>query len=406
MEDHADWWSRPGLEYSGGRLQLAGRDLATLAWQTGTPAFFYDAARVRDKIEMLHQALGARELRFRLFYAMKANRFAPLLSWLAASGRCGIDACSPQELQFALSCGFEESAISYTATSMSNADLDILARYPDVLVNLDSMSAIERLARRCPGRTIGLRINPALGLGYADNELLKYSGIDTTKFGIYREQLDATLDLIERHGLGLVRIHFHVGIGYLSHQLPLWERIVMTCMEIVDRIGGIRAVNLGGGLGLPHAAGDQPLDLQAWAGVIERHIGSRGLEIAVEPGDFIVKDSGVLVLQVNGVEHKRDTLFVAVDGGFNLAIEPAFYGLPCEPLPCVAGPGDWDAERLQKVTIVGNINEALDVWARDKPLPALREGDYLALINAGGYASAMSSNHCMRGQFSERLLLP
>jgi diaminopimelate decarboxylase len=75
-------------------------------------------------------------------------------------------------------------------------------------------------------------------------------------------------------------------------------------------------------------------------------------------------------------------------------------------LPCVAAPGDWDAERLQKVTIVGNINEALDVWARDKPMPAMRDGDYLALINAGGYASAMSSNHCMRGPFSERLLLP
>jgi diaminopimelate decarboxylase len=406
MNEHTHWWSRPGLEYIDGRLHLAGRELTKLASQAGTPAFFYDAARVRQKVGLLHQALTAQDLNFRVFYAMKANRFAPIMSWLASSGMCGIDACSPQELQFALACGFEERNISYTATSVSDGDLDILARYPDVIINLDSQSAIRRLATRCPGREIGLRINPALGLGYGGNELLQYSGARTTKFGIYREQFDDTLELIAQSGLRLNRIHFHVGIGYLSHQLELWEQIVEACMGFVDQAPGLKAVNLGGGLGLPHAQGDTPLDLHKWAAIIERHIGSRGLEVGVEPGDFIVKDSGVLVLRVNTVERKRDTLFVGVDGGFNLAVEPAFYGLPCEPLPCQVANDGWREDNLAQVTIAGNINEALDIWAHDKLLPVMQEGDYLALINAGGYASAMSSNHCMRGQFSERLLLP
>jgi diaminopimelate decarboxylase len=406
MSEHATWWSREGLGYVDGRLHLAGRDLAMLAAQTGTPAFFYDAARIRRKVALLHDALNGKQLRHRVFYAMKANRFAPIMSWLASSGACGIDACSPQEVQFALSCGFEESDISFTATSVSDKDLDMLARYPGIIFNLDSQSVIRRLAARCPGREIGLRINPGLGLGYGGNELLQYSGARTTKFGIYREQFEDTLQLIEEVGLKLTRIHFHVGIGYLSHQLELWEQIVEACMQFVDQVEGIKAVNLGGGLGLPHVEGDQPLDLDKWSAIIERHIGSRGLEVGVEPGDFIVKDSGVLVLQVNTTERKRDTRFVGVDGGFNLAVEPAFYGLPCEPAPCVVAPDGWQADRLQAVTIAGNINEALDIWAHDKALPEIREGDYLALINAGGYASAMSSNHCMRGQFSERLLLP
>jgi diaminopimelate decarboxylase len=109
----------------------------------------------------------------------------------------------------------------------------------------------------------------------------------------------------------------------------------------------------------------------------------------------------VLVLQANTVEEKRDTLFVGVDGGFNLAVEPAFYGMPCEPTPCELRPG-----REQTVTIAGNINEALDIWSRDVALPPICEGDYIAFLNAGGYASAMSSDHCMRGQFYERLLFP
>ncbi|OQX44744.1 MAG: diaminopimelate decarboxylase, partial [Candidatus Sedimenticola endophacoides] len=79
-----------------------------------------------------------------------------------------------------------------------------------------------------------------------------------------------------------------------------------------------------------------------------------------------------------------------------------FYGLPCEPVPARAEPRG----APRPVTIAGNINEALDVWADGVLLPPLEEGDYLAFINAGGYASAMSSDHCMRGQFSERLLFP
>ena len=92
---------------------------------------------------------------------------------------------------------------------------------------------------------------------------------------------------------------------------------------------------------------------------------------------------------------------IGIDGGFNLAVEPAFYGLPCEPAVCTPRSG-----ATRKVTIAGNINEALDIWARDVMLPPVEEGDYIAFLNAGGYASAMASNHCMRGQFYERLLYP
>ncbi|AKJ29045.1 diaminopimelate decarboxylase [Caldimonas brevitalea] len=61
---------------------------------------------------------------------------------------------------------------------------------------------------------------------------------------------------------------------------------------------------------------------------------------------------------------------------------------------------------MEAVTLAGNINEALDVWATDVPLPPVEHGDAVALLNAGGYASSMSSNHCLRGQFRELLLQP
>lgn len=405
------WWQRNDLCYrADGELTLAGHSLQQLAKAHTTPAYFYSAERVREKLQMLHRALKEIGLAYRIFYAMKANRFAPLLSFIRSTGMAGIDACSPQELEFALACGFDEADISYTATAVSNEDIEVLARHPQVLINCDSLSTIRRLGARCPGREIGLRVNPAKGVGYGGNQLLQYSGSKTTKFGIYREHMAEALALAAEYGMKVVRIHFHVGIGYLPPQLPLWEEVVGDCTWFVDQVADtVRSVNLGGGLGLPHVASDRPLELAQWAGIIRRHFGPRGVEVCVEPGDFIVKDSGVLVLQVNSVERKQQVDFVGVNGGFNLAVEPFFYAMPCEPVACkISGSVDnaYTTENLKPVTIAGNINEALDIWAEQVSLPPLNEGDYLAFLNAGGYASAMSSNHCMRGQFYERLIYP
>ncbi len=401
------WWERPDLCYRGGDLHLAGVNLARAAWAAGTPSYFYSGERVRANLARVRAALDSTGLRTSVRYAMKANRCAPLLTWMKMSGLCGIDACSPEELRLAVSCGFSEGQVSYTATSVSDADLDALARHPDTWINADSLSMIRRLGERCPGRAIGIRVNPALGVGYGTNELLRYSGDRVSKFGIYRDQFDEALRLAKAHGLRVEGIHFHVGCGYLTDQLPAWRAVLDECLWFLGRLDNPRIVNIGGGLGVPHVATDQPLDLTRWAGAIRDAFHDRGVEVWVEPGDYIVKDAGVLVLQVNTVERKRNTLFYGVDGGFNLAIEPAFYKLPCEPVPARLARADaWTAGPRPKATIAGNINEALDLWAEDVAIPEMAEGDLLVLLNAGGYAASMASNHCMRGRSTETLLLP
>jgi diaminopimelate decarboxylase len=360
-------------------------------------------------LQAIHAALdSARITRRRIFYAMKANRFMPLLTAFAQSGLCGIDVCSPSEMLHALACGFSEEDISYTGTSVSEADLDILCRHPGIMINCDSQSAMRRLAARKVFNKIGVRINPAIGTGYGDSQLLSYSGDKSTKFGIYLEQFDETLALADQLGLSLVRIHFHTGCGYLDRQLAVWERILETCCTFIDRLPNLEAINIGGGLGVRHKESDGTLDLSQWAEIIRRRLGKYNCEIQVEPGDRIIKDAGVLVLRANTVEYKKDTLFVGVDGGFNHACEPVYYGMPCEPVPALLGDSKakvFAPSALIPTTLAGNINEALDVWCKGYPLPAFCEDDLVVLLNAGGYASAMSSNHCMRGEQYERLLL-
>lgn len=403
------WWRRPDLEYRDGVLHLGGHDLIAQARASGTPAYFYSGERVRANLKRLHDALATTGVPFRVKYAMKANRFGPLLTWIKISGLAGIDCCSPAEVRHAVRCGFRTSEISYTATSVSETDLDILVRQPDLWINCDSLSSLRRLGRRAPGRTIGLRINPALGVGYGENQLLRYSGDRTSKFGIYREHLDEALAIAAEHRLTIGGIHFHVGCGYLNGQLDAWSQVLETCAGFLDALPDVRIVNLGGGLGVPHVESDRPLDLEAWASIIRRTFVHRNVGVWVEPGDFVVKDAGVLVLQINTVERKRATTFVGVDGGFNLAMEPIFYRLPCEPVPAAlltTPEQSFADENTDTVTLAGNINEALDLWAEGIQLPRMEEGDYLVFLNAGGYAAAMSSDHCMRGGATEHLLLP
>lgn len=402
------WWERPDLQFRHNDLTLGGQSLESLARSMGTPLFVYDSQRIRHKLEQLHQALEKTGIPFFLYYAMKANRFQPLLTFIKQTGLCGIDACSPDEVFLARACGFQAEALSFTATSLSSQDLDLLLRHDNLIITCDSISMIRKIGERCPGRDIGIRLNPSMGVGYGSVDQLRYSGDRTTKFGIYREQFDDALRTAKAYGLSITRIHFHTGCGYLSDQLDSWSRIISTCLDMARPLKQLRTVNLGGGLGLPHTRKDQPLDLEAWAEVIRSHFAGTGLGVEIEPGDFIVKDSGVLLLEVTLVEQKKDRTFVGVNGGFNLAMEPAFYSLPCEPLPSRLTEDKsqaFDPKNMHPVTIAGNINEALDVWAENHPLPPLVEGDILALINAGGYASSMSSNHCMRGSFREMILL-
>lgn len=290
--------------------------------------------------------------------------------------------------------------MAITNTSLSRQDLARLARIDGLRINCDSLHTIEQWGARRPGSNIGIRINPAVGVGRAANDKLHYAGRETTKFGIYREQFQAALRLAQGHGLTVDTIHFHTGCGYLNEQLETWNAVIEQCRWFLDQVSDLRFVNIGGGLGVPHVAQDSVLDLNRWGEILRAHFGHRPeLTVELEPGDYVAKDAGILLLTVGCVEKKRDTVFVGVNGGFNIAVEPAVYGLPFEPVPAIRRDGP-----AQRYTIAGHINEALDIWYRDINLPPLVEDDVLVILNAGAYSSSMASNHCMRGELREFLL--
>lgn len=399
---HEYWWERPDLRYEDNILHLGEQNLYDLAYSAQTPTFVYSARRIQEKIMFLHTAFKSHYLEnYQVLYAMKANRNVALLTALRTYGSCGIDVCSPPEVLQCRQVGFAEPDISYTGTSVSDADLDIIARHPEVWFNSDSLSVIRRLGERCPGRKIGLRINVGIGVGY--NQMMHYAGEKVTKFGIYHDRFEEALKLAQKYDLKVEGLHFHCGSGYLTPQLPIWERILDTLFWFLDRAPEMKIINLGGGLGSPLTPNDKPLDVIAWGEIVARKLGHLNVKFIVEPGDYLARDCGIMLLQVNTVERKRDIHFIGVDGGFNLHNEPAYYKLPLTITPVRLRPNP--KKKIKKYTIAGNINEALDIFAHDVELPPVKEGDYLAFLNAGSYGAALSSNHCMRGHYREYVLV-
>ncbi|HEX6383202.1 MAG TPA: diaminopimelate decarboxylase [Anaerolineae bacterium] len=392
------WWERSDLRYQDNELFFGQQNLSSLARAARVPAYVYNASRIRDNLDRLRGALESSGLRFKIFYALKANRYLPIVTYLRLLGRCGIDVCSPAEMLLARQVGFHEEEITYTGTAVSDGDIEWLARHPRVRVNCDSISSIRRLGERCPGRPIGIRINPQLGAGY--HQALRYAGEKATKFGIYQDRYLEALALARRYDLSVRTLHFHCGSGYLTPQLELFEEILQRSLWFLDQCPEIEFLDIGGGMGVPLIEGDKPLDLARWGRIIARQVGDRDLEIHVEPGDYLVKDAGVLLVQVNTVEKKGDTTFIGVNAGLNIQNLAVYYSIPFVVAPLKVDNGDVK----EQVTIAGNINEAIDLFAENVWLPPLQEGDFLALLNVGGYGSSSSSNHCMRGQFAEYIL--
>ncbi|MFI5291348.1 MAG: diaminopimelate decarboxylase family protein [Candidatus Limnocylindrales bacterium] len=394
-----DWWRRPGLDTVAGRLTVAGHDAEAMAREHGTPVFAYDIERVRENVRAFHAAARGAGLEHRLRFALKANREPEVLAALRELGSAGerdavgIDACSPGEIEHALTHGWTAAEISYTGTNVSERDLDVILG-AGVHLNLDATSQVERVGRRAPGTTIGLRVNPMAGAGY--NETLTYSGDRPTKLGITTDRLDDALAAARRHDLTVDTLHFHAGSGWLADGLGGFEAALVEAVGLARRLLAagcpLAEVNVGGGIGRIACQSEQPVDLDAYMAVVARHLRPLGVAVGFEPGDLIVKDAAVLLAEVVTIEDRAGVRFVGLDAGWNVFCSWFIYRFAQELVLCRAA----DAQRTELVTVVGHINEAGDVFVDDYPMPPLREGDIVALLNAGGYEQAMSMTHCLR----------
>jgi diaminopimelate decarboxylase len=389
------WWSRPGLDAREGRLFVAGRDAEALAREHGTPLFVYDLVRIEEQARSLVDAFERVGAPFRLRLALKAQRDPEVLAFVRSLGFIGLDVCSPREVDHALEHGWEPAEISFTGTNLSERDLNAIVP-TGVHVNLDLLSQLDRFGRRAPGSNVGIRVNPRTGASSRGLTHLYTGEQGPSKFGILDEQLDDALEIARTHHLSLDTVHFHVGRTLLTDALPdlevAAERAAAVARRLMDAGHPVTEVNAGGGLGVPFDAEKPALDVDAFARVLTKQLRPLGVTIGSEPGDFLVKEMGVLLAEVVSADDRDRHRFVGVDAGFNVAPERRIYDEPIPLILCRAA----DAPGERPVTVAGNINEGDDLWAEDLPLPEVGEGDVIALLRVGSYNRSMHIDHCMR----------
>ncbi|MDD1775263.1 MAG: diaminopimelate decarboxylase [Methanobacterium sp.] len=389
-----------------GNLNIGGADTHALAEEYGTPLYVLDEERIRENYQRIHQAFYNNYQDFKIFYACKANTNLAVLRILEKEG-CSIDAVSPGEIYTALMAGFTPDRILYTGNNVTDEELKF-ALETGVRINLDSLSALERLVQLpgADGREISFRVNPRVGAGHHDHCI---TGGDLSKFGVMEEEAVNAYQKAMDLGLKPVGIHTHIGSGILDPEpFKLAVHTLMDTAGKVYRELGVQFefIDFGGGMGIPYEPPESLLDIKKFSeeivGLFKEKLYQYNMgnpTLCLEPGRYIVGDAAYLLTRVNTVKQSYRK-FIGVDAGFNTLLRPTMYGsyhhivLASDPL----------AEPTQNIDIAGNICESGDLFARDRPMPQISEGDLLAVLNAGAYAFSMSSQYNSRPRTAEVLV--
>lgn len=387
------------------RLAIGGVDCVSLAEEYGTPLYVTDLDRITGNVRRFHAALAAHYPDVQVLFAAKANGNLAVIRALAAEG-AGADVFSPGELELALRAGMKPENLLFNGSSKSRADL-ALAVEKGVRVSVDSLDELHQLDAVAgeAGKTaeIAFRVNPALEVPTHPKIA---TGLATSKFGIPAQEIIAAYgEAVACEHVEPVGIHCHIGSQILEVEpfARAAEVMVRVAKEVTDLGVRLEFLDLGGGLGIPYHHDTDPAPTPddyaaAVMPVFLKGIRECGIDPAlwVEPGRWLVGDSSVLLTRVNSVKKAHKT-FVNVDAGFNLLIRPAMYDSYHEVL--VADRADLPADGTY--TVAGPICETGDILAHDRTLPAPKAGDVIAVLDAGAYGYAMSSQYNSRPRCAE-----
>lgn len=386
------------FEYQDNCLYCEGVKLADAARQFQTPTFVYSQTKIEENFRAFDGALA--DVPHIICYSLKANSNLSIGRVLTGLG-AGVDIVSGGELFKALKMGVDSNKIVYASVGKTQAEIEYAIKAHILMFNVESRSeleAIDRIAARVGAKAgIALRVNPDIDAQthpYITTGMLKY------KFGIPADealelyQMAQEMPNVETRG-----IQMHIG-----SQLVSVRPIADAASKLLDLFWKMRAqgielsyINIGGGLGISYRD-EEPQGPEALAAEILPMIKETGCTLIVEPGRFIVGNSGALLTSVLYVKTNPKKKFVVVDAGMNDLVRPSLYDA-YHPIVAL-NPN----EETEVVDVVGPICESGDFMAHDREITRVETGDLLAIKCAGAYGYAMSSNYNARARAAEVLI--
>lgn len=355
-------------------------------------AYVYDLATVDERL----RALLSIDAVDRVLYAMKANANPEILARVRAAG-AAFECVSPGEIARVFECfpGIDPGELLFTPNFAPRSEYRHALEL-GVQTTLDSSYPLREWPDLFGGARLFLRLDPGVGRGHHDK--VRTAGTQA-KFGIPLFELEEVACLAQEAGATIVGLHAHSGSGILTPDH--WAALAETLADAARHFPHAAVLDLGGGFGVPEKPAQEPLDMSAVAAGLARVRSSNpGKQIWLEPGRYVVAESGVILARVTQIKGKGETRYVGVATGMNSLIRPALYGSYHE----IVNLTRLDEERTQRANVVGPICESGDTLGLDRLLPPTREGDVLLIANTGAYGIVMASRYNLREPADQRYL--
>lgn len=410
------WWEiKNHLEIKNGKLYFAGLSCLELAKKYGTPLYLLNIERVKENYLRLFDAFSKAGLKrkLKIHYSLKANSSFHILKLIKSLNGC-LDAVSPFEVLLGRLAGFLKEEILFTGTNVS--DEDMVEVGDKAKINIDSLSQLKRYAKLVEkykfNPKISIRINPGKGAGHIPECIT--AGEDA-KYGIPEHQAFYAFKEAIKLGLIPVGIHQHIGSQILAEDLKIFFSSARKILDIAGKLKdklkiSFEFIDFGGGIGIPYKKTDKAIEINFFAKELTKIVEEKAEEyrlgdfdLYLEPGRYIVGDAEILLVKVVDVSEKYIPE-LGVDAGFNILDRPARYKTYHEIVNVNRA-----GERPRKeYRISGNLCESGDVFTEGKTklrkLPITKEGDILAILNAGAYGTVMSSNYNLRPRAAEIMI--
>ena len=392
----------------------AGRDLlcdqvrlAQLAKEYGTPLYVYSATSIRQRVQMFADAFAG--MRHTLCYSVKANSNLSILRMLADFGT-GFDIVSGGELErVRVAAKASLDRVVFSGVGKTAAEIDAALAAKILVFNVESgaeLDLLEQRARHLRKRApVAMRVNPDV---FAATHPYISTGMSEHKFGV---EMGTAYALYQRAArskyLEPTGVSVHIGSQIRSAEPfgQALQRVSELVRELKSQGIDIQHIDAGGGLGISYQLEDsETFDPQAAVNAYARQVrealaGFEG-ELLLEPGRFIIAQAGALLTQVLHEKLNGNKTFVVTDAGMNDLIRPSLYQAYHAILPLRR-----DTKRkMAVVDVVGPVCETGDFFARDRELPGLTAGDFLAVLDAGAYGMSLSSNYNSRARAAEVLV--
>jgi diaminopimelate decarboxylase len=374
-------------------LHIGNLSVLDIADRFGTPVYIYDAGVIRAQIERVRGAFAA--LPFQPFYAMKANGALAILR-LIREGGFGCDCVSPGEIYIARRAGFTPEQIWFTCSNVSDDDLRDVGD-ERIVINVNSMSEIDRVLALGLPNPIALRVNPDVGAGHHADVVTAGGGV---KFGIDLAEVSSARMVVEDGGRKVVGLHAHIGSG-VDDLAPLLES-ARRLLDLSGEFANLRFINFGGGLSIPYRPGEHEFPIAAYGEeltrIADRPLRARNLTAILEPGRYVAAQSGTLLARVTAKRISGGLTWIGCDTGFNHLVRPSKYGAYHHIVNA-----SQQSEAKEDVVVAGNLCESGDVFTRNaagevetRTIDTTQVGDLLAFRDAGAYGFSMASHYNAR----------